>query len=65
MKALQLANDTAPESGERVVKVPKGNYYFMPVTMKNIFNVSIIIEGKMTASHSIKEWPQKPNSQYY
>lgn len=43
MKTILLANSTSPENDERAVRVPKGTYYFMPITMNNIINVSIVI----------------------
>ena len=63
LKAVNAANSTDTE--ERVVRVSKGTYYFMPVYMNNIVNVSFLIEGKMTASKSILHWPKQPNGKNY
>lgn len=65
LKTIMLANSTSPENNERTVRVPKGTYYFMPLTMNNIINVSIIIEGKMSASKILKKWPFKENNKDY
>lgn len=63
IKAVLTANSTS--TGERVVRVPKGSYYFMPMTMNNIHNVSILIEGRMAASKSILKWPKQPDGKYF
>ena len=47
------------------MKVPLGNFYFMPVIMDDLYNISILIEGKMTASKLVKPWPRRKNSDYF
>lgn len=61
--AVLKANST--ETEERIVKVPKGTFYSFPMRMDNIKNVTIIIEGKLSASKKIRGWPTQPSSGYY
>jgi polygalacturonase len=63
ISAILKANSTV--TGERIVKVPKGTFYSFPMRMFNIKNVSIIIEGKLSASKLIKGWPTQSGSGYY
>ena len=44
-------------STDRSVRIPKGVFYSMPVVLEDITNVSIIIEGKLTASKNVTAWP--------
>lgn len=37
----------------------------MPIRMEYLFNVTFVIEGKLTASLSIVKWPKQPNSKYF
>lgn len=51
---------------DRVVRIPHGyTFYSMPLVLKNLYNVTIIIEGKLSASKNIRKWPKKPNSAAY
>jgi hypothetical protein len=61
--AVLKANAT--EKGERIVKVPKGTFYSFPMRMDRIINVSIVIEGKLSASKLIRGWPTQSKSGYY
>lgn len=63
MTAVLRANSTV--NGERIVKVPKGTFYSFPMRMDNIKNVTIVIEGKLSASKLIRGWPTQPGSGYY
>lgn len=63
MAAVIKANQTV--TGERIVKVPKGTFYSFPMRMDRIYNVTIIIEGKLSASKLIRGWPTQPQSGYY
>ena len=63
MLAVMKANST--ETGERIVKVPKGTFYSFPMRMDKIYNVTIIIEGKLSASKLIRGWATQPGSGYY
>lgn len=47
------------------MKIPKGTFYTMSIVLKDIHNVSIIIEGKLSASKNILQWQKKPNSPSY
>lgn len=61
--AINKANNIS--EGERVVRIPNSVFYSMPIRLENIKNVSIIIEGKLSASKNILKWPKQPKSQYY
>lgn len=62
-KAIQKAVMAANSSDiDRVVKIPKGTFYSMPIILENIHNLSIIIEGKLSASRNITAWPFYQNS---
>lgn len=50
---------------DRVVKIPSHTFYSMPISISNIHNISIIIEGKLSASKNVLKWPKKPNSAHY
>jgi hypothetical protein len=63
LDAVIKANSTL--TGERIVKVPKGIFYSFPMRMNNIQNVTILIEGKLSASKLIKGWPRQDKSGYY
>lgn len=34
----------------------------MPIVFSDIHNISIVIEGKLSASKNVKQWPKKPDS---
>lgn len=50
---------------ERVIKIPNGVFYSMPIVLKYLYNISIIIEGRLSASKNILKWTKKPNSPDY
>lgn len=58
--AINKANNIS--EGERVVRIPNSVFYSMPIRLENIKNVSIIIEGKLSASKNILKWPKQPKS---
>jgi hypothetical protein len=60
LEAVNKANST--NTTERIVKVPKGVFYTMPMRMENLKNVTFIIEGRLAASKNILQWPKQPNS---
>ena len=37
----------------------------MPIVLKNLHNLTIIVEGKLSASKNVKKWDKKPNSISY
>lgn len=60
LEAVKKANSTL--TSERIVKVPKGVFYTMPMRMEYLKNVTFIIEGRLAASKNILKWPKQPNS---
>lgn len=50
---------------DRVVKIPKGKFYSMPIVLHDLYNITILIEGKLIASKNILKWTKKPNSPKY
>ena len=34
----------------------------MPIILLDIHNISIVLEGKLSASKNVKQWPKKPDS---
>ena len=62
-KAVKAAILEANSStSDRAVRIPKGTFYSMPIWLQDIHNVSIVIEGKLTASNNITAWPYEQNS---
>lgn len=64
--AAQFANAQAIKSAvlaanssqtDRAIKIPQGTFYSMPIVLEDIHNVSIIIEGKLSASKNVTAWP--------
>lgn len=53
-RAILAANSSHTE---RSVRIPHGTYYSMPIAVDDIFNISILIEGKLTASNNVTAWP--------
>lgn len=37
----------------------------MPIVIKDVHNITILVEGKLSASKFILKWPKKPNSPSY
>ena len=59
VKAILAANSS---SIDRAVKIPKKTFYTMPIIVADLFNVSIIIEDKLSASKNVSAWPTYPSS---
>jgi hypothetical protein len=75
--SAQLANQKAinkaiarallPESFDdsRIVVIPKGKYYSLPIIIKNAHYLTIEVQGKLIACNKIKNWPKNNNGMSY
>lgn len=59
--AIAKANSSESTGDSRVVVIPKGKFYSLPITINYCFDIVIEIQGKLVACSRIKHWPKNSN----